>query len=277
MKRPTIFKTSCLAVLLLTGYGLAIAEPASQEPAAAAVEAQASSVAAEAAAAETQAPAVAADAALPQQTATTADEAVAAEPASSATDTGTAVEPGTEPEPAAAVIESAPADVDASVPEIEAADKQVAPVSELKPPLAAPEEAEAGPAVADSPHSGDALTPDVPAADTPAAEFSAESLYGQWIVKEQHPEAGEVVTLFSINSDASFAGTLTVAGEVVWTYSGAWSLDGNLITWIYTESTPPLMQVNEAEIDEILSIDDEKLTYRSGTRDVVETLYRVVD
>jgi len=259
MKRPTIFKTSCLAVLLLTGYGLAIAEPASQEPAAAAVEAQASSVAAEAAAAETQAPAVAADAALPQQTATTADE------------------PGTEPEPAAAVIESAPADVDASVPEIEAADKQVAPVSELKPPLAAPEEAEAGPAVADSPHSGDALTPDVPAADTPAAEFSAESLYGQWIVKEQHPEAGEVVTLFSINSDASFAGTLTVAGEVVWTYSGAWSLDGNLITWIYTESTPPLMQVNEAEIDEILSIDDEKLTYRSGTRDVVETLYRVVD
>jgi len=100
------------------------------------------------------------------------------------------------------------------------------------------------------------------------------TLYGEWTVREQHPEAGEVVTLFSINSDSSFAGTMTVAGDVVWSYSGNWYLDGNLITWFYTESTPPLMLADETEVDEIILIDSEKLTYRSGTRDVLETLYR---
>lgn len=122
---------------------------------------------------------------------------------------------------------------------------------------------------------GDALTPAGEQAESRPPSFPVESLHGRWTVKEQHPESGEVVTLFSVNGDSTFAGTMTVAGEVVWTYSGNWYLDGNHITWVYNESTPPLMQVNEAEVDEILTIDEEKLTYHSGTRDVVETLYRV--
>ena len=109
----------------------------------------------------------------------------------------------------------------------------------------------------------------------PAATFTPESLHGDWTVREQHPDAGEVVTLFSINPDSSFAGTMTVAGNVVWRYSGNWYLDDNLITWFYTESTPPLMLVDTTEVDEIISVDDEKLVYRSGKRDVLETLYRV--
>jgi hypothetical protein len=109
---------------------------------------------------------------------------------------------------------------------------------------------------------------------SPAVAIAPESLHGQWTVKEQHPDAGEVITLFSINPDSSFAGTMTVAGNVVWSYSGNWYLDGNLITWFYTESTPPLMLVDETEVDEIIAVDSEKLVYRSGKRDVVETLYR---
>jgi hypothetical protein len=114
-------------------------------------------------------------------------------------------------------------------------------------------------------------TPEIPSAFT----LAPASLHGQWTVREQHPEAGEVVTLFSINPDNSFAGTMTVAGNVVWSYSGNWYLDDNLITWFYTESTPPLMLVDETEVDEIISVDSEKLVYRSGKRDVLETLYRV--
>jgi hypothetical protein len=112
------------------------------------------------------------------------------------------------------------------------------------------------------------------AAAAPVAAIDPATLYGEWTVKEEHPEAGEVVTLFSINNDSSFAGTMTVAGNVVWSYSGNWYLDGNLITWFYTQSTPPLMLVDETEVDEIIAVDSEKLTYRSGTRDVLETLYR---
>ena len=112
------------------------------------------------------------------------------------------------------------------------------------------------------------------AAAAPVAAIDPATLYGEWTVKEEHPEAGEVVTLFSINNDSSFAGTMTVAGNVVWSYSGNWYLDGNLITWFYTQSTPSLMLADETEVDEIILVDSEKLTYRSGTRDVLETLYR---
>jgi len=121
-------------------------------------------------------------------------------------------------------------------------------------------------------------TADPESADLPAAPsapaIAPESLHGQWTVKEQHPDAGEVITLFSINPDSSFAGTMSVAGNVVWSYSGNWYLDGNLITWFYTQSTPPLMLVDETEVDEIITVDSEKLVYRSGKRDVLETLYR---
>jgi hypothetical protein len=116
---------------------------------------------------------------------------------------------------------------------------------------------------------------DVPgAASATAPRIDPATLHGEWIVREQHPEAGEVVTLFSINPDSSFAGTMTVAGNVVWRYSGNWYLDGNQMTWFYTESTPPLMLVDTTEVDEIIAIDSEKLVYRSGKRDVLETLYR---
>jgi len=122
---------------------------------------------------------------------------------------------------------------------------------------------------------GDPGPEDIPDAPSVAAvAIDPETLYGAWTVKEQHPDAGEVVTLFSINPDSTFAGTMTVAGNVVWDYSGNWYLDGNLITWFYTRSTPPLMLVDETEVDEIVAVDSEKLTYRSGKRDVLETLYR---
>jgi hypothetical protein len=140
-----------------------------------------------------------------------------------------------------------------------------------------PETAEMGQPVLDSgdAESGDTGSPDGPEASaSPVAAINPEVLYGEWTVKEQHPDVGEVVTLFSINSDSSFAGTMTVAGNVVWSYSGNWYLDGNLITWFYTESTPPLMMVDETEVDEVISVDSEKLVYRSGKRDTLETLYR---
>jgi hypothetical protein len=176
-----------------------------------------------------------------------------------------------------------------------------APVTPTAPPAAATDPAAVAPVVASEPVSAAAppddeqLTaemnaaggePDASAAGDPgsadapeapsaaAAAIDPETLYGAWTVSEQHPDAGEVVTLFSVNADSTFAGTMTVAGNVVWEYSGNWYLDGNLITWFYTQSTPPLMLVDETEVDEIIAVDSEKLTYRSGTRDVLETLYR---
>jgi hypothetical protein len=131
----------------------------------------------------------------------------------------------------------------------------------------------AGDVAADADTAGDAGTADVPEAAAVAA-IDPGTLYGEWIAKEQHPDAGEVVTLFSINADSSFAGTMTVADNVVWRYSGNWYLDGNLITWFYTQSMPALNLADETEVDEIITVDSEKLIYRSGKRDALETIYR---
>ncbi len=142
--------------------------------------------------------------------------------------------------------------------------------SEAIAPATARPDDEAATTEFDTPDAGDASD----SGSVPVAAIDPEALHGEWTVKEEHPEAGEVVTLFSINPDSSFAGTMTVAGKVVWRYSGNWYLDGNLITWFYTQSTPPLMLVDETEVDELVSVDNEKLVYRSGKRDVLETLYR---
>ena len=147
-----------------------------------------------------------------------------------------------------------------------------------QPPVVAndpPETAEMNPVAVETGAGADAGSVHIPQAPSAAlASIDPETLYGEWTVKEQHADAGEVVTLFSINADGSFAGTMTVADKVVWSYSGNWYLDGNLITWFYTQSTPALMLADETEVDEIIAVDSEKLTYRSGKRDVLETLYR---
>jgi hypothetical protein len=163
---------------------------------------------------------------------------------------------------------SAIAEPDTGNPVVQEAEQTQATAPVAAPPEAEPATAEIDPAAGmqDEDDSGDAA---------PVAAIDPATLHGEWMVKEQHPDAGEVVTLFSVNPDSSFAGTMTVAGNVVWSYSGNWYLDGNLITWFYTESTPPLMLVDETEVDEIIAVDSEKLVYLSGKRDVQETLYRV--
>ena len=113
-----------------------------------------------------------------------------------------------------------------------------------------------------------------PAPADPAAIDTAR-LYGTWQAQESHPQQGSIETVFTILDDRTFSGTMTVNGEVVWTYGGTWTLEGSRITWHYARSSLALLDVHRRETDEILSVTDGTLTYRSLHRDAVSTLRRL--
>jgi len=105
--------------------------------------------------------------------------------------------------------------------------------------------------------------------------ITPETIVGEWHATEAHPERGSIDTVFVINADASFSGSLSINSQPAWQYSGVWKLEGNRITWKYLKSNLVLLQEDKAETDEILSVTDTTLTYRSIRRGTENTLYRV--
>ena len=111
--------------------------------------------------------------------------------------------------------------------------------------------------------------PSEPVPVTPGA------IVGKWHATENHPERGNIDTVFEINADRTFSGSLSINNETVWNYSGDWKLKGSRITWEYRQSNLVLLQEDKAETDEILSVTDETLTYRSVRRGTENTLHRI--
>jgi hypothetical protein len=110
-----------------------------------------------------------------------------------------------------------------------------------------------------------------------AAGFDPAELTGTWQARETRPERGNIETIFIIRDDRTFSGTMAINGEVVWTYSGDWTLEGSRITWRYTRSSLTLHEAHRTEHDEILSLDADTLTYRSGSRGTISSLQRLPD
>ena len=104
--------------------------------------------------------------------------------------------------------------------------------------------------------------------------ISPEIIVGEWHATESHPQRGDIETVFVINADTTFSGSLSINSQPAWQYSGVWKLEGNRITWEYLKSTLVLLQEDKAETDEILSVTDTMLTYRSVRRGTENTLYR---
>ena len=104
--------------------------------------------------------------------------------------------------------------------------------------------------------------------------INPEMIIGTWNATERHPEQGNIETVFTINADSTFSGTMTVNNTPVWLYAGSWTLEGNAITWVYLESNIILLQEDKQDTDIILSVTDESLSYRSLRRGKESTLQR---
>jgi beta-glucanase (GH16 family) len=104
---------------------------------------------------------------------------------------------------------------------------------------------------------------------------TTDNITGAWISSEQTPDQGDADTLMTINADGSFSGSLLVNNQTVWTFGGKWTLDGHTINWEYTDSSLVLLIEDRSEIDTILSLEQHKMTLKSGRRGSVRTLRRV--
>jgi hypothetical protein len=107
-----------------------------------------------------------------------------------------------------------------------------------------------------------------------AESINPGEIVGKWHATEQHPDQGNIETIFIINADNTFAGTMTINNTPAWQYTGTWTLKDNQITWVYLESNIILLQEDKEDIDIILSVSDESLTYRSLRRGKESTLQR---
>jgi hypothetical protein len=110
-----------------------------------------------------------------------------------------------------------------------------------------------------------------------SAVIDTAKLVGTWQAHESHPAQGDIETVFTIHDDRTFAGTMAINNETVWSYGGTWALEGSSITWHYTQSSLALLEAHKTETDEILSLSDDSLTYRSGSRGSISTLQRRPD
>ena len=106
------------------------------------------------------------------------------------------------------------------------------------------------------------------------ASINPDEIVGNWHATEHHPDQGNIQTIFIINADNTFSGSMTINNIPAWQYAGTWILKGNQITWAYLESNITLLQEDKQDTDVILSVSDESLTYRSLRRGKESTLQR---
>lgn len=106
------------------------------------------------------------------------------------------------------------------------------------------------------------------------ASINPGEIVGNWHATEHHPDQGNIETIFIINADNTFSGSMTINNIPAWQYAGTWTLKGNQITWVYLESNIILLQEDKQDTDVILSVSDESLTYRSLRRGKESTLQR---
>jgi len=105
---------------------------------------------------------------------------------------------------------------------------------------------------------------------TSASVFPSELLspppiafVGRWTSSAPHPTAGEVTIVVSIAQTMRFSGSATVDGRPYWTYGGTVRIDGQKLVWHYDVSSIALPEASRTDVDDILSVDAERIVLRS--------------
>ena len=94
-------------------------------------------------------------------------------------------------------------------------------------------------------------------------EVSPILLTGKWTASETMP-SGAVMTMdLTLTQNMKFSGLAKVQGNDFWSYSGAWELKGNQLTWHYENSSRPLPEAAKTDIDDIVSVDGDRLVLNS--------------
>lgn len=110
--------------------------------------------------------------------------------------------------------------------------------------------------------SGAVPAPAVAQAAAPTADTMTR-LVGKWTSTGQSPAGQEILTAVNFQADASFTGQATVGGRVFFSFSGIWSIQDNVLTWHYLETSPAIPEESRIVADAIVSSDSGTLVLLS--------------
>lgn len=101
------------------------------------------------------------------------------------------------------------------------------------------------------------------------------ALVGRWTSSATHPTAGEMTIVVSIAQTMRFNGSGTVGGKPYWTYGGTVRIDGRQLIWHYDSSSIALPEVARTDVDDIVSVDADRLVLKSHRSGALRTLRRL--
>jgi hypothetical protein len=93
--------------------------------------------------------------------------------------------------------------------------------------------------------------------------ISPLSLVGKWSTSERMANGAVLTTDLTLTQTQKFSGTATVHGKEFWSYSGSWEVTNGELIWHYENSSRPLPESAKNDIDNIISVDAEKLILAS--------------
>ncbi len=96
------------------------------------------------------------------------------------------------------------------------------------------------------------------------APLSPLALVGRWTTTDAHPSLGTVTVRVSITQAMRFSGEALAGERSFWQFGGTLGLDGRRLTWRYASSSLPLNDAARTDVDEVLSVDAERLLLRSA-------------
>ena len=88
-------------------------------------------------------------------------------------------------------------------------------------------------------------------------------LIGKWSASATMPNGAVMATDLALTQDRKLSGLATVQGKEFWSYSGTWEVKGSQLIWHYVNSSQPLPESAKTDIDDIVSVDSEKLVLTS--------------
>ena len=88
-------------------------------------------------------------------------------------------------------------------------------------------------------------------------------LTGKWTSSETMPSGAVMSMDLMLTQDMKFSGLAKVQGNDFWSYSGTWELKDKQLTWRYENSSRPLPEAMKTDIDDIVSVDGDRLVLSS--------------
>jgi hypothetical protein len=117
------------------------------------------------------------------------------------------------------------------------------------------------------------LTLGAPTSSKP--ETGVAHFFGKWIYYYHHKSGSTIDVSMDLTPDMHFTQSETFNNKQWVNFAGTWSLQGDVLSWRYETSSHSVIPPNLVEVDEVMSVEPDKLLLLSRVRATLIELVRV--